>query len=137
MQKAAQAAKYKINWDGVEVPGLVMVGEKTLERGQLEIPGFKVKRKISDGVDVIPALELTYRLDRDTMTRQFIDDWWSNDEIKEGTLICTDGHGIEYKRQLLTQCELVKKTEPAYDALTPTYMQYNIIVLPWDIIDVE
>lgn len=137
MQKAAQGEKKRLIWDGVEWPGLVRVGEINMEMGQIDIPGFKIKRKISDGVVTIPAVEATYRIDRDTDTKERIDNWWKNKEIKEGTLIKTDGHGVEHSRQLLTQCEIVKRMEPEYDAEAPKYMQYQIIVLPWDIIDVD
>jgi len=137
MQKNAQADKRKLQFDGDEIPGLVNVSDVVLEKGQIEVPEFKVKRKISDGVTTIPALDLVYRLDRDTKTQKFFDAWWDNDEIKDVTVIYTDGHGLEFRRELWTSCELVKKSAPAYDALTPTYMQYQLTILPWDIIPVK
>ena len=137
MQKNAQADKRRMLFDNFEWPGLVNVGEVNLERGTIEVAEFGVKRKISDGVTDIPALELTYRCDRDTETRKNIEEWFEDKGTKEGTLIYTDGHGQEYRRQLLPKCEIVKKSVPAYDGLTPDYMKYVITVLPWDYIDVD
>lgn len=137
MQKNAQADKRRIYWEGEEWPGLVNVGELNFEQGVIEVPEFATKRKISDGVTDIPPLELTYRLDRDTSTRKKIDDWFENKDLKNGTIVYTDGHGQVIHRQLLQQCEITKKMTPAYDGLSPTYKQYQITVLPWDYIDVE
>lgn len=136
MQKNATADKKRLIWDGFEVPGLVSVGDVNLERGQIEAPEFKVTRKISNGVTVIPAVDVTYRLDRDTETRKFIDDWWDKDEVKDGVLISTDASGSEIKRELLPKCEIVKKMVPAYDGQNPTYSQYQITILPWDVINI-
>jgi len=137
MQKQAQADKRRAIIDGVEYPGLVSCSDVNLEKGQIEVPEFKVLRKISNGVSTIPALDLVYRLDRDTETKKMIENWWNNDELHDVIVIYTDGHGNEFKRELWTQCELVKKSAPAYDASQPTFMQYQITILPWSIIDIE
>jgi hypothetical protein len=137
MQKNAQASKRRVLFDGVEIPGLTAMGEIALEKGQIEVPEYKITRKISDNVKKIPALAMTFRRDRDTQTSKFFDDWWNNDEVKDVTVIETDGHGITYKESLWPKCELVKKTTPPYEAQSPTYSQYQVEIISWDIIDLE
>ena|SRR4030042_1906940 len=135
MQKNAQASKRRIYYDADEVPGLASVSDVVLEMGEIEIPGFKTKRRIPDGVKSIPAVDLVYRTDRDTQTAAFFDKWWEEQGVKDVTVEYTDGHGVVFKRELWQGCELAKKAMPAYDALAPTYMQYQVKIIPWDIID--
>lgn len=137
MQQNSIVNKKRIYNGDIEISGLIRVGEIAREKGQVDVPGFKVSRKISNGVNAVPAIELSYKLDRNTSTRKFWEDFYNNDEVKDLVCITTDAGGVEYKRQLWKQCECTKLTEPEYDALNPGLLKYDVIILPWDIIDVE
>jgi len=136
MQKNSIADKRRLIIDGFELPGLIAVGDITLEKGQLDAPEFKVLRKISNGIKTIPAIECTYKLDRDTESKKFIEDWFNKSEIKDVVCIYTDASGTEYRREIWSKTEIVRKNAPAYDAASPGLMRYEITLLPWDIIEV-
>lgn len=121
--------------DGEELPGLTRVGEVSLERGQLEVPEQGKVRRISNGVTTIPAIEATYKVRRNSETLVFLSRWYDNEEVHEITAVHLDGHGVEFRRELWPDCELVRKAMPEYNAEDPTYAQVNITIVPWDIVN--
>lgn len=136
MQKNSMAEKKQVFWDGVEIPGLVLVEEITLEKSTIEVPSFKKIRIIQSDITKIPAVNLKYRLDRGTSTLKFWEDFYYENEIHDASIIRTDASGAEFARRLLPQCECIKISEPAYDAASPTYASITVTVLPYDIIPV-
>lgn len=131
------ASKAKIMWDGIEKAGLVSLNEISLEKSTIEVPEFKKIRQIQSDITKIPAIELKYKTDRNTDTLKFFEDWYFNNEVKDGTIINTDASGTEYARKLIPQCECLKIVYPPYDASNPTYANIVVTVLPWDIIPIS
>ncbi len=137
MQTNDMAEKKVILYDGIEIPGLVNWGEIALERQQLEVPEFSRIRRISNGITTIPAIEITYKHARDSETLEFFRAYYLEHQVKEITVIRVDAAGIEFARTLLPFCEMVRYTEPAFDAANPTYAQIAGIILPWDVIPIS
>ena len=137
MQKGAMAEKKKVLVDGVEIPGLVMVGEIVLEKGTIEVPEFHKIRQIQSGISKIPAVDLTYKVERNSSTLEFFKNWYFNDEVHDVTIIRTDAHGVEFSRTVLPQCECNKYQEPAFDGANPTYAQLQTRLIPWDVIPIR
>lgn len=135
-QRNDLAEKKKVMIDGVEIPGLLNVQEIPLEKGQLEVPEFSKIRRIQNGMATIPPVELTYKIQRDTETLDFMKEWFLKDESKDVTIIRTDGSGVEFARTLLPQSECVRYYEPPYDAAAPTFAQVQITLCPWDIVPI-
>jgi hypothetical protein len=133
MQRGAMAEKKKILFDGKEVAGLVLLSEIILERGMIDVPEFSRKRKIQDGITTIPAVDLTYKVERNSDTLKFFRDYYNNDEVKDVIIVRTDAHGVEFARTLLTMCECNKYQEPQFDGANVTYAQINVRIVPWDI----
>ena len=136
-QRNDLAEKKKVMIDGVEVQGLVRVQEIVLEKGQLEVPEFSRIRRIQNGIITIPAVEMTYKIQRDTGTLDFMKAWYFGNESKDITIIRTDGSGAEFARTLLPQCECVRYLEPEYDATAPLYAQVQITLCPWDVVPIS
>lgn len=132
-QQHAMAEKKKVIIDGVEIPGLVSVAEITLEKSTIEVPSFSRIRLIQSGIIKLPAISLKYRVDRDTETLNFWQNYHQNNEIHDVELIRTDATGTEFARRLLPQCECNKMTDPGYDAANPEYASITIELIPWDI----
>ncbi len=130
------AEKVKILVDGQEIQGLVNFGEMTLEKGQIEVPEFHKIRQIQNGITKIPAIELTFKISRNSDTFKKLKNWYFNDEIHDITKIRTDASGTEFARTLFPSCECVKYFEPAFDAANPTYAQIQTRFLAWDVIPV-
>ena len=131
------AEKKKVYFDGEEVPGLVYAGEIRLEKGTLEVPEFKKIRTIQNGISKIPPYELRYKVARGTNTLQFFRDWYHNDEIKDVTIVKTDAHGVEFARNLLSDCECHVIAEPETDSANPGYAMVTAIILPFEITPLE
>jgi len=129
--------KISIEWDGTEIVGLVNVNELAREKDAIPVPFPDKIREITNGVSKIPTLELTYRTDRGTNTKKFFQDWYDNNEVKDGVMIKKDSHGVEYERILLPKCECAKDGGPAYDASSPEYAKLTTKILPWDYIPVD
>lgn len=136
-QRNDMAEKKRVEYDGDEIPGLVNFQEITLERGQLEVPEFDRIRRIQNGITTIPAIEMTYKLGRDTNTLAFFRDWWNQNLQIDVTVIRTDASGSEFARTLLQSCELVRFQEPAFDAASPTFAQIAVTLAPWEIISID
>lgn len=134
MQTNDQAEKKRVLYDGFEVPGLVNFGEIVLERNQLEVPEFDRIRRISSGITTIPAIEVIYKIARDSETLVFFQDYFTNQQEFDLTVIRTDAAGIEFARTLLPQTQIVRYAEPAFDAANPTYAQVPITLVPWDVV---
>ena len=137
MQKNDMAEKKRVLIDGDEIPGLVNFGETVVEKGVIEVPEFKRKRKIQNGVLTIPVINVTYKIARGTSTLQFFRDWFYKDEDHELTIIRTDGTGVEFARTLMPLVENVKYFEPPFDAANPTYAQIQSTLVPWDILPLD
>ena len=129
MQSNEMAEKKKTLWDGVEIPGLVSVGEITREKGTVDVPSFRKIRPIQNGVTTNPEIPLVYSLERNTNALQFFDDFYDNNEVKDLEIIRTDAHGVEFSRVVYTDCEIKSITEPPYDAATPDFSKTSIVVI--------
>lgn len=128
--------KKKALWDGDEIPGLVTFGEVTREKRVVEVPSFRKIRDVQSGVIKMPQISLTYKIERNTKTLKFFDDFFDNNEVKDLECIRTDAHGVEFQRKIYIQCEPISMTEPAYDAANPDYAKTTITFAPEDIVKV-
>lgn len=137
MQRNDMAEKKRILIDGEEIPGLVSIAEIPLEKGQLEVPEFAKIRRIQNGISTMPAIEMTYKIARDTETLDFFKDWYFGDEQKDVTIIRTDGAGVEFARTLMPSCECVRYVEPEFDAANPVFAQVRVTILPWDVTPID
>ena len=137
MQSREMAEKKRVLFDGEEIPGLVSVNDITREKGTIEVPGFNRSRTIPNGITKIPTIELVYRIDRGTNTLQFFEDFYTNNEEKEMSIIRTDGHGDEFARRILQFCEAINITEGAYDAASPDFAKVTVTIVPWDYVAIS
>lgn len=137
MQRNDLAEKKRILIDGEEIPGLVNFAEIPLEKGQLEVPEFSKIRRIQNGITTVPAIEMTYKVARDTNTLEYFKNWYFENEEHDVTVVRTDAAGSEFARTLLPSCECVRYVEPAFDAANPTYAQVMVTIAPWDVIPIE
>lgn len=137
MQRNSMAEKAKVTWDGVEIAGLVSVGEITLEKSTIEVPSFHRVRQIQSGITKLPVIEMVYRIDRDSATMKFWDDFYLNDESHDATLIRCDASGSEFARKLLQGCECIKISQAQYNAASPEFAKVTVSIIPWDIQIVE
>lgn len=135
MQQNEMVEKKKAEWDGVEIPGLVNVGEITREKRVVEIPSFRRIRDVQSGIEKLPQVQLIYKLERATNTLQFFEDFFDNNEVKDLEIIRTDAHGDEFKRKVYSDCEVISITEPAYDAANPDYAKITVTVAPYNIVN--
>lgn len=135
-QRNEMAEKKRLLWDNEEIPGLVSVDEIVVEKNTIEVPSFSKLRTISNGVIRVPIIVATYKLVRDAITLQFFKDFHYLDQVKDGIIIRTDGHGVEFDRELIPSCECIRITDPAYDAANPDYAQFNVSFAPWDFVPI-
>lgn len=137
MQRNDLAEKKRVYIDGEEIAGLVRIAEINLEKGQLEVPEFSKIRRIQNGITTIPAIEMTYKIAKDTNTLAFFKDWYFKNQEKDVTVVRTDAAGVEFARTLLPSCECVQYREPEFDASSPTYAQVTVTLAPWDVTPIE
>jgi hypothetical protein len=131
------AEKKRVLVDGIEVAGLVRVGELVLEKGTIEVPEFKKIRLIQNGITKIPVIELTYKVQRDSETLKKLRQWYNEDEVHDVIIIRTDAGGTEFARTLLQACESVLYQEPEFDGANPTYAQVKQKWVPYEVIPLD
>jgi hypothetical protein len=137
MQPNSMAQKVKILMDGEEIPGLVKLGEISLEKGMIDVPGFQRIYKISTGVTTMPSIPATFETRRNTSTRKTLNDWYNKNEQHDVTIIWCDAGGVEFARDLWedVECSVIKK--PETDLANVTYARLEVTFLPYDITSVE
>lgn len=135
MQRNDMARKIKCQVDGSELLDIVKFGEVFYEDMTIEVPEFQKITTILSDVTKINPITITVKIRRDSDTIKNIRDWRKNREIKDVTVVETDGTGVEYHRTLLPSCECGNMKLPEYDAASPTYAQAEFIIYPYDRID--
>lgn len=137
MQNASMANKVKILWDGVDIPGLVRLGEVPQEDGSIDVPSPSKIVKISTGVTQMPEIPATYETQRNTITRKFFQDFHRNKEVKDCTVIRFDASGVEFARELWSSVECRRFSDPEVDHGSVSYSKIDVILLPYDITPVD
>ena len=137
MPQTIMAEKKRVEVDGNNIPGFIGQDELVIEDVKVEIPLGDRNVTAIAGVDVIPPVPMNFRLDRGSGTYEFLRDWKFNREIKDVTVIRTDGSGVESSRTLLEQCELDTYSEPAFDAAAPSFAQMSAVLLPKRIVPLD
>lgn len=130
-QKNDLAEKRRLLFDGEEKPGLVKMGEFSLENGTIEVPEVDSVSEVQNGVTKIPPLEATYKIQRNGNVDKFFRDYFINKEVKDITVIRMDASGVEFGRFLLQGCECVKYSYPEYAAESPTYANVPVKFVPY------
>jgi hypothetical protein len=137
MQLNDMAEKKRVLIDGVEIPGLVDVGEILIEKGLIEVPEYHRIRQIQNGIKKIPVVTAVYKIQRGTPTLKFFRDWFFKDEDHDVIVIRTDALGTEFARTLLPNCESVKYYEPPFTGASPVFAQIQVTWVPWDVIPLD
>lgn len=135
--KSDQSEKKIILVDGEELEGLVGIDEYVVEDDVIDVPGRSKTVPVRNGVKKIPQIPATYKVNRNSKTLKFLEDWYYKNEVHEITLIRTDGAGNEFGRELWPNTEVSKLNAPAYDAAAPTFAQALVTFLPEDIIPIS
>lgn len=126
MQNYDMIDKKRVYIDGVEVSGLVRVGERSFDDQVAEVPSFDQIREVKAGIYKNPRILLVYKIERNTDTSQVLENWFFEKEHHDVTIEDTDADGIQYHREKFTECEAIKLTKPDYDASSPKYAQRTI-----------
>lgn len=132
--KNDQVEKIITEVDNNELPGLIALDEYVVETDAVNVPGRDRTVPVSNGVIKIPSVGATYKINRNTVTYQILSDWFYKNEVKDMTIIKTDGAGNEFSRELWPNVQLSKFNGPAYDASAPVPAQVMVTFLPEDII---
>lgn len=135
--KSDQVEKKIILVDGEEKPGLINVEEYTIEDDVVDVPGRDKTVPVRNGVKKIPAINAAYKINRNSETLRYFEDWYYKKETHDVTLIRTDGAGNEFSRELWPNVEISKLSAPAYDASAPVAAQALVTFLPEDIIPIS
>jgi hypothetical protein len=137
MQENRMARKVKINVEGTELKELIKFGEINQEDITTEVPTFDRIVTILAGVEKLAPIPMTFLIRRDDPTLVFLKDWRDNKEIKDVSIIDYDGHGIEFDRRLMSQCELGNAKIPEYSAEAPVYAQVEFTLFPTEILPIS
>ena len=136
MQRNAMVEKKKVEWEGVEIPGLIKVDEIKFENKTVDVTDFSEEHTVDSNIMKVPPVSMTYRIDRGTNTLDFFENFHLRGEVKDGTIIRTDAYGNVIKRYLLKDCSCFTHSIPAYDSASPQAATITITVNPWKIIPV-
>ena len=136
MAKSDQVEKKRLLVDGEELEGLIGIDEYVIEDDVVDIPGLNKVVPVRNGVKKIPPIPATYKINRNSKTLKFFQDWYNKNESKEVTIIRTDSSGNEFARELWPNTGVSKLNAPAYDASAPVAAQVLVTFLPEDIIEI-
>ncbi len=135
-QRNDLAEKIKVFWDGEEIPGLVSISETPLEDGVIEVPEFAAKRKIRDGIQTVPEMTMTYKVQRDSRALKFCQDFYLLKQTKDMVKVRCDASGTEFGRTMFPSCECTYYSEPEFDAASPTFAKVTIRVVPYNVLPI-
>ena len=130
-QRNEMVEKKRVKWDGVEVDGLMKVGEISMEKMTAEAPTFKKIKMVNADITKYPPIELVYLVKKDGSVLKFLEDFYNNDQVKDMIIMRTDAAGNDFpgSKKLYSSCECIKKTTPAFDAASPVIAQMTITVI--------
>lgn len=131
-QRNETVLKARITWDGEELPGFVSISEQKWSQGEVEVPEFKRKRKLPNGVTEFADLTLVYAVQRNSPTDAFFQQMWNNAEQHNLMRIETDAQGAETGRVLNEDCQLLDYTRPEIDLASPSYNKLTVVVCIWE-----
>lgn len=132
MQNNRMADKRIVQVDGEEWGDIIGVGDDTSEKGSVEVGDGQNMRTITNGQKSISPRDLSLAISRNSSFKQQVEDWYENNEVHDVTIISVDGHGVEFERELLTECEIQKKTRPAYEVTSATEAKLDFTIVPFD-----
>lgn len=132
-QRNDLAEKVRITWDGRELAGLVSCSETKYTKGVIDVPEFKRKRRIQDGVVQFSDITMVYSLQKNSPVLQFFQDFFLNNENHTAIRIRTDAQGVEFARTMYQDCECIDMTDPETDLGNPTFAKITLVFCAWEI----
>jgi hypothetical protein len=136
MEKGDQVEKIKLEAEGEAIEGLVQLDEYVIEDDKVDVPGLDKIVGVRTGVMKIPEIGAVFKIKKNSRTLKFIQDWYYKKQVKNMTVIKTDGAGKEITRELWQNVEVRKCHGAAYDAASPIFAQIKTTFLPEDIIPI-
>lgn len=127
------AEKKRFLVDGVEVVGLVSLGELSLEKGVIEVPEVDAMRLISNNIQKTPRIPGVFKIQKDSKSLTLFRNWYLNAEVHDVTVIRTDAAGNEFARTQARECECNKYTETEFDAANPTFAKVTFELCPYSV----
>jgi hypothetical protein len=137
MPKSDQVEKSILEYDGIQLQGLIGIDEYTIEDDVEEIPGNDKTVPVRKGVRKVPTIGVKFKISRNSKTMKILQDWYFKNEYHDVTKIVTDGAGNEIRRELWPNTECSKWNGPGYDAASPVASQILTTFCPEDIIPIE
>ena len=134
MQTNDIARRVKLLVSDLELTDIVRVGEMNVEDITTEVPSIDKIVTVKSGVSKMPVVPITIKIRKDSSQLKFLNTWKDENEIHDVTLVNIDGHGSEYWRIILSQCELAGILLPEFDATAPVFAQAQFNLLPADVI---
>lgn len=132
MQMNQMTDKKVVYVDGEQWGDVIAVGESFSEKDTVEAADGNFKRTLSNGQKSITTREITFAIDRESPIKEKCYSWYDNNEVHDVTIVSVDGHGDEFERELLTDCELSKTSRPAWEATSALQAKIMIIVVPYN-----
>ena len=132
MQVNQMAEKKRMFVDGEEYTDLINVGDGLSEKDVVEVADGNFKRTISNGQKSVTPRECSLAILRNSPVKRKIMDWYNNNETHDVTIVSYDGHGIEFERELLTDCELSKNSRPSWEATSASQAKIDFTLLPYN-----
>jgi hypothetical protein len=126
--------KVRITWDGREYAGIVSVSETKYSTGVVEVPEFRRKRRIRDGVISFSDITMVYSFQKNSPILAFLQSFFLNGEVHTAMRVRCDASGVEFARTMYQDCECIDMTDPETDLANPTYAKVTCIFTPWEII---
>lgn len=137
MEKNDLVYKVKVKVEGEEIPNILVVGEHNDEEGVVEVPGFRKKIKIKDGVRVIPEIPMTLKITRDGTGRRFFADWKNRNQYKNVVLEYVDASGNRIDSEFCPNCEVSMVGRPEVNHESVSYASFSVTLLPEDVTPVD
>jgi hypothetical protein len=126
-----------VTWDGREFAGLVSCTPSKMTKGTIEVPEFKRKRKIQDGVVTFENITMVYSLQKNSPVLAFFQNFFLNNEVHTAMRVRCDASGTEFARTMYQDCECIDMEEPETDLANPTYAKVTMVFVPWEIIPLQ
>jgi hypothetical protein len=131
------ADKRIIRIDGEIIPGLKTVSGESVVTGRVQIVLENRNIPISDGVRVMPEIEMGFLIVKGSDIDRYFKQWQRQKEQKTITQQFTDGAGVILASEIWEDCEIADITTPDYDAESVGASMVTVVVLPYDITEVE
>lgn len=131
-QALTEVKIFKVN--GVNLPGLLKIGETGKKEDPIEVPEPGITGIIGSGQKKLSPIECEFLIKRDSTTLAYVINWDDTKDERDVVFLVTDRTGLEenwFFREIYSSCGIDGVMKPDFDQASRKYASLKFSLLPY------